>query len=659
MFQKGEPYGKEYFKLSGMLFAEYARKFSEQDYVIQILFMKLWWGTWRRRIFETELIDDSERHKGILAYFYKTFETYMPDWKHWLINDVASSPAEKKFNKLVCNRKLMFGYIRLPIGVRKSIARGYRFARKAAKGTIAVLEIFRSRKKGTPGGKIALYAKALKKSKIDDKLLLIIPSLLGNQEARFPFEELARTMQTEHPDHTIRYVTNLKYYRVRTAELKRELPELLEEGTEAYYKALATAKYIVHDGMAPLFFVRRQGQIVVRCDMSAPFIGGGSSSKRRSDGGKFWAQNVYGADMIVAQTEECIRYLERQSIGLPYQGVSIVGDAPIKAAMNRNYSKLRLSLGGKRVIGVAPCWRDEMRFPQWRKKFVRRCDKFLRALTARVDKDDIVLPYFPIWAWERFEGEGNKRPLGDNNYPNCLIKFDKMDVLTYLQMCDCLISDYSPYMHYFSASGKPMAQYDFSLDGAAFDDDEVFSEPEVINRPGSIDELMDFINAVDTSCRQKTLTVIPTEEEPAPIFSALANGIFNCSPRQTADKTKAYDVILLPPYAANKEQVVSLLDGANDDTLFVVWASMHDNLMIECINQHDNVRYTLASANDFPRTFGERLRHIAFTHSGLFKKSEKNYVRRFLDWCLPNIPARSFVDHNHNMGSFVFEGDKR
>lgn len=231
-------------------------------------------------------------------------------------------------------------------------------------------------------------------------------------------------------------------------------------GSYGYYRALATAKFLVNNATFPPQFSKRPGQIYVNTWHGTPLkkmgyhVPGGGPLTRNV------IRNFVQADYLLSgskfMTEKV--YLEGYKLRNIYQGSFIEegfpridhqfgGDSTTKATLGR-LEGAGIHPGGRKVVVYAPTWRGSFYAPT---NETDRLVRLIETLESLLDPSEycVLLKVHQVV----FDHAKNHRRLAGKLIPN------DIPANAVLAVTDVLVTDYSSIFIDFLVSGRPVVFY--------------------------------------------------------------------------------------------------------------------------------------------------------------------------------------------------------
>ncbi|BAJ28861.1 MULTISPECIES: CDP-glycerol glycerophosphotransferase family protein [Kitasatospora] len=250
-----------------------------------------------------------------------------------------------------------------------------------------------------------------------------------------------------------------------SVDLQAELPrsaEALRHRSPEWFKALATAKYVVTSTHLPTYFRRRPGQVVVQTWQGVPLkrIGTDFEKVWFTDSGylEHLKEEVPQWSLLVAGNSWSVPVLRR---AFDFKGEVLESGTPrndllFAADRQKTAERVREQLGlpeGKKVVLYAPTFREDRRLPDGGYQLNLQLD--LAAARAALGDDQVLL----VRAHEVVRGQiaeaGDGYVWDVSTYP---------DMAELLLVADVLVTDYSAALFDFMNTGRPVLLFAYDLE---------------------------------------------------------------------------------------------------------------------------------------------------------------------------------------------------
>lgn len=276
----------------------------------------------------------------------------------------------------------------------------------------------------------------------------------------------------EHPNHLERIhyiiVDDKKVYDQDKYQmlLKHPRVKLIKTGSLSYFKALASAKYIIYNNTLPTFVLKKEGQIFVNLWEETPLkkIGLHINTKLA---GPIWntQKNFYDCDYLVSPNSYTTKTLwSAYQLEEMYKG-TVIEAGPLSSAMlhsveeERLLKKLELELGcdlhEKKIVLYAPSARKSgKRFIDSHKVIISHVKKL---------KKELPKNYIVVAKVEATDYDAVARSKSIHLIPNHYVSSD------FLPITHCLVTDYNNLFFDYLNVGKPVIFYPYDREVSEID----------------------------------------------------------------------------------------------------------------------------------------------------------------------------------------------
>lgn len=229
---------------------------------------------------------------------------------------------------------------------------------------------------------------------------------------------------------------------------------VVEAGSRNYFRALASAGYLVTDTSFPTWFVKKEEQVYLNTWHGTPLKGMGRQVPGREFGLGNVQRNFLIADYLLYQNE-----FSRDVFIDDYMLRSIYPGKVLLSGYPRNSALLNPALGekirrehqltGKRLIAYMPTWRGVLHKKNFSAQ-IRIIYQYLSQIDEALDDDTVFFVRLHPYVNDtiRYEGFRHIRPF--------LSQYDPYD---FLNATDMLVTDYSSIMFDYAVSGKKIVLF--------------------------------------------------------------------------------------------------------------------------------------------------------------------------------------------------------
>lgn len=264
---------------------------------------------------------------------------------------------------------------------------------------------------------------------------------------------------SENTDFSVIVGSNYLERDLMFAKVQNLSISFVKVGSKKFHQALAESKYLVTNSRFPSYFNKRPGQILLNTWHGTPLKTlGRSIHKGLSDLGNNQTQFLQ-ADLILAPNEHTYRVFSNDfSLKNNFQGKLELGGYPRNTAFfeekERQHYRNLLSLGKKRVFAYMPTWRGETLNTRSILEYRKTIEKIFDTLDANVQEDVII--YVKL-----HQVVMNK--ININKYKHIKLFDSRFETYQFLNLVDCLITDYSSVLFDFLNSKRTVVlfMYDY------------------------------------------------------------------------------------------------------------------------------------------------------------------------------------------------------
>ena len=231
-----------------------------------------------------------------------------------------------------------------------------------------------------------------------------------------------------------------------------------------YCKVLATSQYLINNSTFPPYFIKKKGQIYLNTWHGTPLKAMGRNIKNSPNELGNTQRNFMMADYMLEPNEFSLeRFKEDYMLDNFFKGKYILGGYPRNSAFfNENLKreiKEKYELEGKKIIVYMPTWRGTLDNKKSNSQYFYTMHLLIE-MEKKLADDYIVFVKL-------------------HNYTNSLINYrnfkkimefpEDYETYEFLNIADCLITDYSSVFFDFANTGKKIILY-------AYDKEEYLSD---------------------------------------------------------------------------------------------------------------------------------------------------------------------------------------
>lgn len=429
-----------------------------------------------------------------------------------------------------------------------------------------------------------------------------------------------------------------------------ELPGIIESDSKEYVKLLATAKYIVCNDSLPAWFNKRPEQVLINTWHGTPLKTLGKDMA--SEIGRYMGyvqNNFLMSDYLLYPNDFTYRHMsEGYYLNRLFNNTSAILGYPRNIALFDHKDRTRrreyYGLTNKRVFVYMPTWRVNSKRQQ-------DIDQYTNELTTIFDELDPLLDN-DVVIYVKMHHLLSAGKLDLKKYRHIMAVDPLIENYQFLNMADCLITDYSSVMFDYAASGRSVVLFDYDYDEYLKNRGVYININDLpFDKVQTTQQLAKYIN--DFTPHQQHYdkqTVNKFWQYDSPdnasklcrlVFDGDNNGIQQRQSRQA----KQFNVIFAPNNLGKVKEIVEQL-STND---LLVFHKSHLSGEIEklVIQNLDNISQLLVAQPQAPITVGEHIIRSIYRKTGLLKSLTRRYYRKELDRILPNISVSSFTNYSH------------
>lgn len=300
-----------------------------------------------------------------------------------------------------------------------------------------------------------------------NKKLILMESKNGGDLAGNMFHILLELSKPEYKEYTV-YLSVLESKQV---SIQNQLNKygmgnirIIRTNSCHYYKYLATAKYLFTDTSFNRSYVKKEGQVITNTWHGTPLKKMGRDIEDRAYGIGNVQRNLLFADYLVYPNEYMKeKMIEAYMLNELYEGTILNEGYPRNSVFFHKELgqdiKRELGLEDKQVFIYMPTWRGTL-VKKNTDHLLALIEYHLRPLDKEL-KDNQVL-YVKLHPFVSKDADYSK-------YEHIKPYPDQYDTYEFMNMCDCLITDYSSVFYDFANTGKKVILF-------AYDETEYIRE---------------------------------------------------------------------------------------------------------------------------------------------------------------------------------------
>lgn len=231
---------------------------------------------------------------------------------------------------------------------------------------------------------------------------------------------------------------------------------MLERYTADYYKLMASAKYLMNDNTILPFFIKREGQVYLNTWHGTPLKTLGKKINNDFHNIGNTQKNFIIADYLLYPNKYTMNHMVEDYMleGISESKIVLSGYPRNSIFLNEvrsNEVKSLLGLDGKEIFIYMPTWRGTIRNKE-NDEQIEQLKEYLRALDEGLTDDQVLYVKLHPIVNDMIELDGFKHI---KNSPKNLETYD------FLNIADCLITDYSSVMYDFAIKNKKIILFTY------------------------------------------------------------------------------------------------------------------------------------------------------------------------------------------------------
>lgn len=291
-----------------------------------------------------------------------------------------------------------------------------------------------------------------------DENAIVIQSYNGDSISGNPYHMMKVIAESEeYSNYKIYAVTNWKNYIQNKKFLddkKLKNVELVKIHTKKYARLLASAKFLVNNSTFPPYFIKLKKQVYLNTWHGTPLKNMGRKIKSSPNELGNTQRNILMSDYFLSPNDFTFEIMKRDyMLDNLYKGKYVIGGYPRNAAFFNDELKERIrkefKLENKKVVMFMPTWRGVLDNLGTDEQIV-----YLKHSLYEIEKnvnDDTVV-FVKLHNYSQYSIDFSKlkkvRP-----FPS------KYETYEFLNVADCLVTDYSSVMFDFAVTGRKVVLY--------------------------------------------------------------------------------------------------------------------------------------------------------------------------------------------------------
>lgn len=305
------------------------------------------------------------------------------------------------------------------------------------------------------------YTKYYEDNEIKEEIL--IQSYEGTSVSGNPYYLLLELCKNNEYSHLKKFVVanNTTFRKIKNTIKNEQLlnTEVVKIHSKKYCKKLAESKYLINNSTFPTYFIKRKGQIYLNTWHGTPLKAMGKNIIDSPHELGNTQRNLIMADYLLFQNDFMFEKMKNAyMLDNLYSGKYVISGYPRNDIFfnKEDEEKIRKELGieEKKVIVYMPTWRGTMA----KRKNGEQTDNIvdvINLLEKNLDDDTII--YLKIHNMANVQ-------INYNEYKKIKPFPTKYETYRFLNIADCLITDYSSVMFDYANTGKKIILYIYDFD---------------------------------------------------------------------------------------------------------------------------------------------------------------------------------------------------
>lgn len=307
-----------------------------------------------------------------------------------------------------------------------------------------------------------IFTKYYETLSIEDDLVLIQSydgsSISGN--AYYLLKELCEDPQySKYKKVVVVRKGNQKRILKKINEKQWENVELVTIHSKEYCQKLACAKFIINNSTFPTYFIKREGQIYLNTWHGTPLKTLGRQIKAAPNEIGNTQRNFIIADFLLYPNEFTFNVMKRDyMIENLFKGKYILAGYPRNSAFFNEELKEEIiekyNLAGKKIIAYMPTWKGSLETKNTDEQMIY-VNHALYEMENKLDDNTIVFVKLHNYV---------KKHLNLKKLHKIKVFPEEYETYEFLNVADCLVTDYSSVMWDFANTGKKIVLYAYDLE---------------------------------------------------------------------------------------------------------------------------------------------------------------------------------------------------
>ena len=305
------------------------------------------------------------------------------------------------------------------------------------------------------------YTKYYEKSDIKEEVLF--QSYDGSSISGNPYYLLLEMCRNAKYQHITKYVVandiSIREINKTIIDEKLKNVEVIKIHSKKYCKVLAEAKYLINNSTFPTYFIKKDGQIYLNTWHGTPLKAMGRDIIDSPHELGNTQRNFMMADYLLYQNDFMFEKMKSAyMLDNLYSGKYVISGYPRNDIFfndnDRKNIKQELNIENKKVIVYMPTWRGTAANKQDRQQ-EEDIAKMIKKLEKELDENTIVYMKIHNLANAKIDYEKYKKI---KPFPS------EYETYRFLNVADCLITDYSSVMFDFANTGRKIILYTYDFE---------------------------------------------------------------------------------------------------------------------------------------------------------------------------------------------------
>lgn len=595
---------------------------------------------------------NNKLQKEIFYSFYNLFEEYFYGWKFTFKHRKKANNLIAIYRSVFTNPKLISVFISLPNFMKK----GYIMIPEIVKDVKNKIRKIRNAKNSI------VYA-YYRKEKIENNKVLVASYFGANISDNIYY--MIKDMLDRNFNYDIYVVTNNIKRDRRFIKFNKLNVKLVKLYSKEYLRLLATAKFLICNSRFPSFFSKRNEQIYLNTWHGTPLK---TLGKRMLKGIKDIGNNqsnFFMCDYLLYPNEHTKNHImEDFFLNDFYNGKVVLSGYPRNSIFFNRERALeirdKLGLRNKKLFAYMPTWRGNTLNTSDVKKYEIEVKNILEQIDKKLTEDTILFVKLHQIVMNKIK---------ISNYKHIRTFHPLYDTYDFLNMVDCLITDYSSVFFDFLNTKKEIVLFAYDYDEYKKDRGTYLTIDDLpFKKIYEIDTLIDFMNNYKIQSKDNTYNYSKIIENFCKYDNFNAAKILN----DIVFRNKYDEIAVVENYKNEKKGItICFMPNLNREEevetfyelvrkhpeyvyVFAQWSfnSITNDILAKMVACNNNFKF-IVTQSEMPVTIGEIITIILYRKTKLFKTSVKKIYKRELQRILPNISYKEIINFSKTDKKFI------